>query len=543
MAHSGTQVLLSADPALEFDPGPLVIEFTGDQQHVHLFASPPFSRTPIPGTLRAFDANGALVAQDGPKPVDPRGFTTAFEVRTAAAVIRRVELQMGTSDFEAIDDLLFEGEVPPPLPPPPVVQILSPFDNMDLDAPTVNITGTVTGETLLPSVTLTSQYLLPPGSTIPPFRTAIPLSGSGTQRTFALSLKAAFGPQVLTVEAQNTGGTGSATVHFTYLPGPIRERFQSTGGTATFGNFQYGGGGGSCQIAVYERGAIALADTTTYVILGDIFSKWVSLQDPQNPNTVTGLLGCPVSEGRGALANSRSQDFLNGRIYAGLPTGVHYVPAPFVQAIDILGGEVSTGLPMADPNTSVASDTWLFQQFARPGQPGLPCTLEIKGNPPVLYVERQGGDLSELSDIGASLAPDSPTLWLSFSCSRNHGPCSISIPPVGAPIENAGSRYCDGTTFKGPLPGPPEWRAVLGDDHIQVPMLGIVRNTELSSQDYPFTHQFSNDYNIYALRGNTTPRAAYCVVTIVLAGWSSKSSTVVGMFVTPVKRVVHRSAK
>ena len=81
-------------------------------------------------------------------------FTTVFEITVTSPNITRVEFQLENSAFHSIDDLEFDGNPPPPPPPPPVVQILSPASG-ERDLNQLDITGTVTGDGLLPTVTLT----------------------------------------------------------------------------------------------------------------------------------------------------------------------------------------------------------------------------------------------------------------------------------------------------------------------------------------------------------------------------------------------------
>ncbi|MFC7561559.1 LGFP repeat-containing protein [Paenibacillus farraposensis] len=420
-----------------------------------------------------------IIAQDGPKLVQPHAFTTAFEVNTPSSLIMRVEFEIGSQEIEVIDNLEFEGEPPGPLPTnPPVVRITSPATDAQLEVTPIILTGEVSGEGLLPTATLKLTYRVPPDSTAPPITTLLQLSGSGSTRSFLVPMGLFLGPQEISIEAQNTAGlTGTSTVHFTYLPQKIRSRYASEGGLGTFGDFRWGDG---IEIAIYERGAIWAGENTSQVILGQIFNKWLSSR---------GRLERPTSNERDALGGARAQDFRKGRIYSGA-MGTYFVPSIFVHAIDQLGGESATGLPIADPRTSLATETWLFQQFARPNQPGLPSTLEIKGSPSTLWVERQGGDLSELADVNAPLAEDSPTLWLQFPCSgtTDTGPCNIVPPTSAPPIENAGQLYCNGTTYPW---GPPEWQAIVGN-YVLTPMLGIVKNFEPAEWDNPLTHEWDD---------------------------------------------------
>ncbi|HEX5758426.1 MAG TPA: hypothetical protein VF121_04490 [Thermoanaerobaculia bacterium] len=505
-ARSPNRVLRVDNPIHEFAPGPFVIEFTSGQARVRLFAGISgdiVASDPVDGTLRAYDGSGGLIAQDGPKPVAISSFTTLFEVATATPSIRRLELEIGTTAFEAIDDFEFEGEAPPPPPTAaPVVEITTPADGAELDGSPITVAGTVTGEALFPTAVLTMEVGRPPDSTAPPLTAAMSLTGSGSTRGFTLEIGLGVGPHVITVEAENTAHLeGADTVRLTNLPQAIRQRFASDGGAATFGTLRYGGTAAGCVMAVYDLGAIAAVGTQTFVVRGGIFDKWFTLRDP---GAALARLGCPTGEERAALGGARAQDFTGGRIYAGLPTGAHFVPAVFVNAIDQLGGEEGTGVPIMDPTDSIGvMETWLFQRFDRPDQPHLlPSTLEIRGSPPVLSVERQGGDLKDLflEDSNEIAFPRVPTLWLQFPCEGLLGPCPVTPPSSGPPIEDAGDRFCDGTTYPW---GPPEWQAIEGD-HVLTPLLGIVRSSHKAGQDNPLTHEhfsgpedlFASDWNV-----------------------------------------------
>jgi hypothetical protein len=197
-------------------------------------------------------------------------------------------------------------------------------------------------------------------------------------------------------------------------------------------------------------------------------------------------IGCPLGEVREGQGGSRVQDFTEGRIYSHPTIGTFSVPAVFVDAIEKRGGEQATGIPIEEPTSSPgATQTWLFQQFTRPDRQDLhPSTLEIRGTPPVLHIERQGGDLSYPADFSA-------TLWESFPCSGNLGPCSIDpTPDPPEPIRDAGVRFCNNTTY--PF-GPPEWSPILSH-YISTPVFGVAVNSHMAGKDNPFTHE-----NIYEL--------------------------------------------
>ncbi len=404
-AHSGQRVVRAIPPGVEFfDVVPFVIRFRPGMKvtRVKLFAGS--QSASLNGKLTAFDADtgGNVVAVDG-HPVPQNTFTTAFQV--TAANIRRVEFQLEGTSYSSIDDLEFDGDTPPPLPTQaPVVQLTRPINGLDVDIPgdlpRLDIEGTVAGDGLLPNVTVTVAYRLPPESTAPPLKLVLALTGSGTTRQFTLPggmTPLPLGPVTVTATAENIAGLkGTATSTVTNLPRGVRDRFFTEGGTATLGEFQYGLLG-ACATAVYERGAISgrSGGIGALAIRGDIFTKWLSLRGTFNER---GWFGCPTNDEGDTLGGARSQSFERGRIYAKLPgiapPGAVYVPAVFVDAIDKRGGDAGVGLPLADPSDSTgAMQTWLFQRFARPGDDDwiLPSTLEIRGTPPRLWMERRLG--------------------------------------------------------------------------------------------------------------------------------------------------------
>ena len=487
-AHSGTRVLRTVSPAQEvFDPIPLVMTFTSSQSRVKLFAAS--SNIALNGTLAAFDAADNVVAQDGPKLVVANVFTTMFEVIDPGATpsITRAELRLENGIYFAIDDLEFEGEPAAQPPTPPVVEITAPVNGAELDVSTINIAGTVTGEGLLAFVKLTVAYGQPPESTAPPFTADLALIGVGTTRQFSLPgfTGVPLGPIVLTVTAENSGAlTGTGSVTFTNLPVAIRNRFTAEGGTASLGAFRFGLFADGCKIAVYELAAISVDGAgVTRIIRGEIFAKWLSLRGPFDSDGI----GCPLGEARDGPGGSRAQDFQKGRIYSHPTIGTFSVPAVFVDAIDKRGGEEATGIPIAEPTSSSGPmQTWLFQRFVRPNRPDLqPSTLEIRGTPPMLSIERQGGDLSYPAEFSA-------TLWESFPCNGTLGPCSVDpTPGTPEPIADAGNLFCQGTTYPW---GPPEWAPILGD-HISTPVFGVAVGSHMASVDNPFTHETQYDHD------------------------------------------------
>jgi LGFP repeat len=487
-AHSGTRLLRTFPLTAEvFTPIPLVMTFTSAQTRVKLFAG---SRVaPVNGTLKAFDAGGNVVAEDGPRVIAADVYNTVFEVTVATASITRTELVPETATNLGIDDLEFEGEPLPPPPPPPVVQITSPVSGSELDVSTIDIAGTVTGEGLLSPVTMTMTSLRPPEqSSAPPFTSALALTGSGTTRQFSLPGFGVvpLGPITITVEAENSGalkGAGSST--FTNLPVAIRNRFIGEGGAAALGDFRFGLFLDGCKVAVYEQGTISNDGTAvTRLIRGAILTKWLSIKGTFNE---TGFLGCPLGEEREGPGGSRFQDFQGGRIFSNLP-GTAYVPAVFVDVIDTRAVELAGGpivsVPTGDPVSSPSQQmqTWLFQQFIRPDRPDLrPSTLEIRGTPPRLWIERQSGILT----------PRMGTLWEDFPCSGNLGPCTVDPPPTEfPPIENAGDRFCGGEALRDSPRVAREWQHIQVDDYVGTPIFGVVTESALAGEDFSASHEW-----------------------------------------------------
>jgi hypothetical protein len=516
-AHSGIRVLRSIRTGTEYfgPPLPFVMTFTSAQARVKFFAGS--QGASLNGTLTAFDSSGNVVATDGPRLVPQDTFTTAFEVTVPTPSITRVEFQLENTAFESIDDLEFEGEPPPTPPPQPVVTITQPIDgiNVDIpgDLPKLDIAGTVTGDGLLSRITVTVAYKRPPESAaLPPITLELDLTGTGTTRQFSLPdgmNGVPLGPITVTATAQNFGGLkGSATSTITNLPRAVRDRFITEGGAAVFGEFQYGIVG-ACSIAVYEHAAICGLSGGAIVIRGDIFTKWLSLRGPFNE---TGWFGCPSNEEGDTIGGARSQSFERGRIYAHLPgvapPGAFYVPAVFTDAIDKRGGDDGIGLPLADPTDSAGvMQTWLFQRFSRPDNPDglLPSTIEIRGSPPTLWMERQAGTWFQgpgilsgtfvLSAFDKDRHKSAATLWESFDCNGNNlGPCTVDPEPDFPPpnLPDAGIQFCGGHTYFPPLHHPPEWKSGPAGDFVAVPVFGAVLDAHMGGIDNALTHETHN---------------------------------------------------
>src|SRR5207248_7311719 len=134
-AHSPTHILRSSAPTTEFDTDPLTITFTSAQSTVKLWAGCNPTGLTITGTLKAYDATGALLLSDGPRTV-PLGAYTAFQVTATSATITRVTLEYAGAYGAAklIDDLEIVGVPPPPPPAAPIVRITAPTNSQQLTA-------------------------------------------------------------------------------------------------------------------------------------------------------------------------------------------------------------------------------------------------------------------------------------------------------------------------------------------------------------------------------------------------------------------------
>lgn len=481
--HSGTRVLRAVSPSEEvFTAVPLRMTFTGPMARVALFAGNLPGATGA-GTLMAFDANNALVAQDGPKPVPNNAVTASFEVRSPKPRIVRAEFHIAGSAHFVIDDLVVEGTAGTLPTSPPAVAIVNPLDGAVLDEGSVDLRGTVTGPSILQPITLRVQRGLPGDSTAPPSNNDVSLSGSGENRTFSLPYNALIGPYTVTALARNSANLeGTASVRFSVVPSAIRARFAASGGAGVFGALRFGARDGDCVLAVYENGLIAAPPNATFVVTGRIFTKWMATREQGG---FVSRVGCPTAEEREALAGARAQDFRRGRIYA-TATAAAYVPAVFRDAIEALGGEATTGVAVTDPTSSSgAMQTWLFQRFARLDLPGVePSTLEIRGSPAVLYVERVGDGID-----GVGLTPNgnTPTVYRTFPCSGTQGPCTVAKPEYDRPIVTS----CNGMY---PLGSPTEWQSLTGK-YVHTPVTGWVHSSRLSCTDNPLTHDYTMTNN------------------------------------------------
>lgn len=535
-ARSGTRALRSIPFAGEFfDPVPFPLSFPDPHSQVtrvSLFVNSP--NEVRNGTFQAFDANDNVVAQDGPKQVAANVFTTKFEVKTNGTPIKRAVFKLENGILYAIDDIEFDGSQAGPPPPPPVVVITSPPNGAALDNQSVTIMGTVTGEGLLSSVNAAIEFGRPPEQqTAPPFTSVLPLVGTGTTRQFSLpgGYSPPMGPIKITITAENfLGGKGSANTTFTNLPLAIRLRAAQQG--ASLGAFQFGVVGTGCKTAVYQNAAISAQGNVnqTFLIRGEILAKWLAHRE---------LLGCPIGEARNRVRfdnyNGSNwcifisgnegpcsaldvpgvvQNFTGGRIYSTAGMGTFYTPAVFVEAIDKRGGEAVTGVPLSDPTSSAGPmRTWLFQRFAVPEMPRrLPSTLEIRGTPPRLYMERQSGPLIDPSTN--ETLETTATIWEHFPCDPNNPSlCTIDpTPPQPPPIPDVGDKFCFGSsltgTFENAGVGPRAWEPVLGrtgatqlglpvglrpidpGNFISTPLFGVVTWAKIADADLSVVHEW-----------------------------------------------------
>jgi len=529
-ARSGTRALRSVPIASEvFSPVPINMSFPAQAQirRVSFFVNSPGQAQR--GTLQAFGPTGNLLSQDGPKLVAANVFTTRFEVRGNNTRIARAVFKLENSITYAIDDFELEGSIGGPPPPPPQVVITQPPNGAEFDTSLFTIEGTVTGQGLLTSVKARIEFAQSPELGLGVSNNTLPLNGSGTTRNFTLpgGFSPPLGPIKVTVTAENFAGVkGSATSTLNNMPQRIRQRAAAEG--AALGPFSFGILG-DCKTAVYQNAAITVNGTQTFMIKGEIFKKWLENRD---------RMGCPIAEQR----NRRSfefegsnwcifvsgtdgpceapqvpgvvQDFVGGRIYNTNGIGTFYVPAVFVDAIEKRGGEPATGVPTSDPISSAGiMKTWLFQRFFVPELPKrLPSTLEIRGTPPRLYMERQSGHLND--PVTKLPVETTATIWEHFSCGpdRNLGPCDVDPTPVQPlPIPDTGSKFCQGATLATTLLkgfGPRAWEPVLGrlpftplsaspamrpidpGNYIATPLYGVVTWAKGADEDLSIVHEW-----------------------------------------------------
>jgi hypothetical protein len=519
--HSPTHALRRAtlEVVSEFLVPPYRLRFTSLQSRVKLYAGADSPAGTIPqGTLEAYNSDGSKILQDGPKPVTANAVQTPFEVNASTPTISYVELEInfladnGTLNqlLEYVDDLEIEGVPPPEVPTSaPLVSITAP-SNGALSGPTFLLQGNVTGGALVDNVQVQLWPATPPNRPrLPPETLMLPLTGSGITRNFSGTVTMRVFPDLphlIIVEARNVAGlTGSAQELVAIVPPEIATRLDAVG-AATIGALQWGASGDGCIIEVFTNGAIASNRGTTYLILGDIFTKWLDWLNAKLQSTgaiPTGIL-CPTQDEQRVDTGGapvRVQNFRGGRIYAKLPDGSHFVPAVFAQAIDRIpearGFPIS--FPISDPKRSVTAKTWLYQQFTEPRTSGptpLPTTIEIKGDPPVLWVEHHGVITSQLPVGPGEVLPRwsawAPTIAVRRSCSGREGPCDFTDPYAGQTVLPNPSKVCGGKTY----PFAKEWTAIKGDYDL-TSAYGLVWESRMSEDDLFLSHSFSWDWNIF----------------------------------------------
>jgi hypothetical protein len=523
-AHSGTHVLRSARPTTEFDLEPLRVSFTSPQARVKFYVGQDWDGEQA--IVRAFDGAGNQVAQDGPRPVAP-GFTTPFEVHTSTATITSFTLDVvsETGGRKLLDDLEIDGQPPLPLPTtPPRVYLTAPVHLSQLDSRTVQVQGTTTGEQIV-SATVTITRNLPGGSNLPPtIEVPLTLTSTGPNRySFAREVELGTGEMRIYANVKNTAGlVGSSGALVVNLPQAIRDRMAAEGGTAVLGALRWGNsemGDADCKYEVFNRAALAsLRGGPVYMVKGTMFQLWISYKAGSSAYP---RLGCPLGEetvvrtSDTGAAEGWAQDFQGGRLYFSSATHGHVVSRRFAGYLDRLA-EISgrsvdevVGLPIEDARSDADpfhGDTFELQRFRRKGVP-VDTTLELRGNPVRLWVERQGGDGSAFL-YDQHIDVHTATQVQSYLCLTDGGlpsdtpdpnvpqPCTVHIdpPPTEVPYPFADS-ICDGKFGAGDVlddylhnsPNP-EWAAI-GDQYRQTPYMGIVTSVEDSDHDLPWTHE------------------------------------------------------
>jgi hypothetical protein len=492
--HSGAHVAEVVE--VEFESAPIAFDFTSPQSHVSLYGCT--AGTNVTGTLKLFDQAHNLVGQVGPLILHNGSCTVLFDFHAGSATIAHGEFSSAVNNAPVsvlyIDDLAFDGGAPPPpvATGTPVIQISAPLNNAQLSASTAAVSGIVQGNGLLPVLQLSVDHVRMNWDQAPPDGYAVQLPGSGPPASFSQTIRLPLGTVKLTAtEGNNAGRQGVTTVTFTNLPPQLRS---STLGALT-GTVD---ASPACQVAVYAQGALALSGTSTYSIGPRILPRWVSWVN--TARSVAPSSFCPTENAHLVSGVTSRQNFTGGRFYDNT-AAIIYVSAVFSQAIDTLGGEWMVGLPLADPVNSFAAHTWQFQRFSRP-QGGLLTTIELKGDPTTLSVERQGGDLSVLTAAGLSLAPTTATLVDQFACTGVQGPCAITAPVPSTPRITNPAQICGGKTFPGQSI---EWSAVLsGGDIIPTPAMGWVTDSAESNEDYGLTHQFVFEHSDGAIWSDWT---------------------------------------
>jgi hypothetical protein len=509
VAHSGSFEAMGPSYSEEFSCIPFTIDFQSPQSMVQLFGGSDFDNSV--GTLTAFDSLGTVVATDGPRALVNQHTSTLFTVTTSRNRIASVVFstgpaggtagQVGISCDQSIDDLTFSGAAAPTAPPPPTITLTSPQPgNLDASAQALVAAGRVSGTQLFEiKVDLTSLNPIVGQQPTQEFLFPYSPQPTGNNMPFSFNL-AALGKlpignyNLLATVVDSFGQQASASVTFSNFPPAV------SGVTNGLGPFQFSVVADDCEMAFYQTGAVAFSPTqrpnaptaetpgAAIPVPTTIAMKWVQVASRMPsypffaPHTT---LGCPV--GPAALfpvtynipqANTSwtYQVFERGRIYWPSTGSLTFVPQIFVNVSMTLGSNpVSTsitpgeiqglGWPVADPDWSMdtTDPAWAFQRFDRLGiDATYQNTLEIRGRSPVLYVERVGGDLSELSSSQATpdnlhptanVGGSTPTIWQQATCTlgaNNTFPSFCDLSPltlVADPSGGIGTPAYTGTTI------------------------------------------------------------------------------------------------
>jgi hypothetical protein len=520
-AHSDPNVLISRAWHKEFDPDPLIIEFTYSVQAVTLYTGVPWDTRGkrVYATLEAFDDNGKTVnLTESDLGVGPTDINIPMQVVAPQMqhIIKKIKLDdryekgsglndRGSGLYEFIDDLSLTSEGKPPVlaNEPPNVKITSPIDGSMTDIGHIKISGEIYGDGLFPewaSPELKISWPIESGSTLPSSYTdslVIDKDLFWTQQNQALSFSRSFqlshfGKNTIIVTASNAKGIGSAQTSITYLPKAISDKYSENGGLNVFGDFVWGETIGSCNVAIYQGGAIfSYPDGRNYSVLGKIFNKWKSLAGPSS----LGRLGCAIDEKKAVLGGI-AQDFVGGRIYSG-SKGEYYVIEPFRDAIDKLDFINNSGLPVTDPvKQSQQLLPILWQKFERTiGNINLVSTMEVTDNPLTLWIATP--DIEGVERVSASITSRISTVWRSFPCNQKDAPCqNVEKPQPTKKLPYSDLEKVSNYGHYPSIKGASQWPSIAQNKIIS--SKGNIKSTGLSGTDAPFNHACSTSVWSYA---------------------------------------------
>ncbi len=518
--HSGSKALRQNNR--EFDPGPLIIKFADAalQKRVKLYVGRELSfPLKVTATLKAFNKGGDLLTPINPATTStelgPSSITTPLEFEASGYEISRLEYQLGVSEFEVIDDLELESPCQPLATDtePPKVIISLPLEDSQFVIDHIGVLGTVRSKVIKPDTTLTNSFKVRGGSSSSSIPGVI-LGGDPPSFMFKESVDLALGPNTITVQAKNAAGTGEATVHVTYMPKVITDKYIeyiASGREPALGPFAYGNQRKGCQYAVFDKGAIAVWKGEAIVVTGEIFNKWTSLFTDVEP---LGPLGCPTGEETSfnLPSGEKSQSFQEGRVFTGSNIGTHTLLKPFVEVWDAFGGAKGIGFPVTERGErTVGGPDMVWQKFQRPDIIGLidkspPSIMEMEpcalGCPTTVWVARAGDpdqyERAQLANANLRINERTVTRWQPIFCDTDKGPCRIGVFPVPIPpsAKEVGDKFCGGKVVREGDPSTwtdPEWVPVI--DHKTLTKLeGIVTASEythysgVGPDDNPFNH-------------------------------------------------------